>query len=304
MTGLTLKLKTKDGQHVVKTEGTSTVGILKTKIFEVTGWTPGIELQLLHGFPPKPLICDDDKSLDGVGIKNGDILIVEEKPMSAEEKQAKEAAERLIQDEILAAELAAQSEAGNEGTGIMMKQEVPADNSCLFTSIGFVMTGKIDVGSGSFMRQIIASEVTSDPETYNQGFLGRENAEYAAWIQQDDNWGGAIEVSILSKFYGIEFDVVDITNVMINRFGEDQNYGSRAFLLFDGIHYDPIYLESLTGEPPKTIFPIEDQRVYEQALQLANEAKSSRQFTDVQKFSLKCMQCNIFLKVKPLILKI
>lgn len=245
MTGLTLKLKTKDGQHVLKTEGSSTLAVLKTKIYEVTGWERGVELLLLHGFPPKVLSCEDSNSLDGAGIKNGDILIVEEKPISAEERQAKEAAERLLQDQILASELAAQAEAG-DGAGIMMKQEVPADNSCLFTSIGFAMNGRVDTDNGQFMRQIIANAVTSDPQTYTEGFLGRENTEYAAWIQQDDTWGGAIEVSILSKFYGIEFDVVDITNVMINRFGEDQNYGCRAFLLFDGIHYDPIYLESLT----------------------------------------------------------
>lgn len=34
----------------------------------------------------------------------------------------------------------------------------------------------------------------------------------------------------------------------------------------------------------------------EQARQLAIEAKSSRQFTDVDKFTLKCLQCNDMLK--------
>jgi ubiquitin thioesterase OTU1 len=69
----------------------------------------------------------------------------------------------------------------------------------------------------------------------------------------------------------------------------------RVFLLFDGIHYDPLYLESLSGEPPKTLFPIEETNVYQQALQLAKEAKSSRQFTDVNKFTLKCIDCNVCL---------
>lgn len=44
------------------------------------------------------------------------------------------------------------------------------------------------------MRQIIAMEVASDHETYNEGVLGRPNAEYCAWIQQPSSWGGAIEV--------------------------------------------------------------------------------------------------------------
>lgn len=98
------------------------------------------------------------------------------------------------------------------------------------------------------MRQIIASEVNNDKGLYNEGFLGRPNDEYCAWILKEDSWGGAIEVSILSQFYGIEFDVVDIQNALrpINRFGEDKRYGMRGFLLYDGIHYDPLYLESFT----------------------------------------------------------
>lgn len=40
-------------------------------------------------------------------------------------------------------------------------------------------------------------------------------------------------------------DVVDTLNAIINRFGEDQNYSQRVLLIFDGIHYDPLYLEPL-----------------------------------------------------------
>lgn len=43
------------------------------------------------------------------------------------------------------------------------------------------------------------------------------------------------------------------------------------------------------------MFPIEDNSVYQQAEQLAHEAKSARQFTDVDKFTLKCIQCNVLL---------
>lgn len=51
------------------------------------------------------------------------------------------------------------------------------------------------------------------------------------------------QVAILSRFYGLEMAVVDTLNAIINRFGEDKNYGQRVFLLFDGVHYDPLYLE-------------------------------------------------------------
>lgn len=44
------------------------------------------------------------------------------------------------------------------------------------------------------------------------------------------------------------------------------------------------------------MFPIEDNNVYMQAEQLAKEAKSSRQFTDVNRFTLRCIDCDCLLK--------
>lgn len=175
------------------------------------------------------------------------------------------------------------------------------------------------------MREVIAQHVFNDKEMYNEAMLGKPNAEYCEWIRKPASWGGAIEVSILSNYYGIEIDVVDITNALINRFGEDKEYGMRMFLLFDGIHYDPLYLESIMvsssfcpnkfesnlfllhrfvlkmnldfqgDASKKTMFPVENESVYQQAEQLAKEAQSSRQYTDVDKFTLKCNDCNVHL---------
>jgi ubiquitin thioesterase OTU1 len=150
-------------------------------------------------------------------------LIVDVKALTQEEKDAIERAKRLAEDEILARQLAESGADGaNLANGILLKQVVAADNSCLFTSIGFLVSGKVDTSVGSYLRQIIAQAVHNERETYNDGILGRPNADYVAWIMQESSWGGAIEVSILSAHYGIEFDVVDITNAMINRFGEDK----------------------------------------------------------------------------------
>uniref|UniRef100_U5EMM2 Ubiquitin thioesterase OTU n=1 Tax=Corethrella appendiculata TaxID=1370023 RepID=U5EMM2_9DIPT len=290
MTGFSLKLKTKTGQHILKDlDKTTTVEIFKNKITELTQISEN-GLHILFGFPPKPLdLSKNDDTISNLGINNGDTLIVDEKPLSEEEKLNLEKIKQFERDAKLAAELAA------EDMGILLKKVVPADNSCLFTSIGFVLTGKVDSDNSQYMRQVIADYVNQDKVEYNEGVLGRPNDEYCAWILQPESWGGAIEVSILSQYHGIEIDVVDITNAIINRFGEDKNYGMRVFLLFDGIHYDPLYLESTSG-PPKTIFPIEDNNVFIQAKQLAEEAKSSRQFTDVNKFKLKCNDCDCLIK--------
>lgn len=43
------------------------------------------------------------------------------------------------------------------------------------------------------------------------------------------------------------------------------------------------------------MFPIEDNSVYLQAEQLAHEAKSARQFTNLDQFTLKCIECDVLL---------
>lgn len=45
----------------------------------------------------------------------------------------------------------------------------------------------------------------------------------------------------------------------------------------------------------QTVFPTSDDKILREAETLALEAQTSRQFTDVNKFSLKCLDCNIYL---------
>ena len=108
----------------------------------------------------------------------------------------------------------------------------------------FFSSGKVDSTCGNYMREIIANAVAADPIAFSDAVLDRPNAEYCEWIRKKNSWGGAIEISILAKFYGIEIAVVDSLNAIVNKFGEDMGYSQRAFLVFDGLHYDPLYMES------------------------------------------------------------
>ncbi|XP_026737178.1 ubiquitin thioesterase OTU1 [Trichoplusia ni] len=290
MTALAFKVKSKNGQQILKDlTSDSTVGELKMFLSSISD--VGIErVCVLCGYPPKPLdISNDHKKLSEIGLKTGETLIVEEKAVSSTGGSSKPPEQKPLENGI-----ASHETLGPCRPGILMKKVVPSDNSCLFTSIGFVLNGNVDTSVHTLMRQIIAMEVASDLDTYNEAVLGKPNADYCAWIQQPSSWGGAIEVAILSRFYGLEMAVVDTLNAIINRFGEDKNYGQRVFLLFDGVHYDPLYLEQSDGGI-QTIFPAEDLEIYHEAEQLAHEAKSSRQFTDLNKFTLKCMVCDKFL---------
>ncbi|XP_012058706.1 PREDICTED: ubiquitin thioesterase OTU1 [Atta cephalotes] len=288
MAGFVLRVKTKSGQKVVYgLTAHDKVSQLKAKLVELTG-VPAAALQILGGFPPKPIDLDtSNATIEGVGIISGDTLIVEEKQIVFNRHE-----QRL--DNLGRSHIVDQENFANI-PGVLMRKVVPADNSCLFTSVGYVLNGKVDTTCASFMREIIANAVAADPNEYSEAFLGRPNAEYCEWILKPDAWGGAIELSILSKFYGLEIAVIDSINAIINRFGEDQRYAQRVFLIFDGIHYDPLYLEPLNGGSIQTIFSIEDERMLLEAAQLAKEARSSRQFTDVQKFTLICIDCKIML---------
>jgi len=292
---LTLRLKAKNGQHVVnKLTIKSTLAELRGIISEVTSIPPHA-VRLLSGYPPKALdVSDPECNLETMQIRSGETLIVEEDAtakQAAVEAAAKKASE---QDERVASELAAQL--AHTGGGIMTRQVVPADNSCCFTSINFaVNNGKLDLKSAASMRELISSIVSGDTSKYNEGFLGKSNKEYCEWIMNQNTWGGAIEVAILSEHYKLEIDVVDIQTVRIDKFGEDKHYDNRILLLYDGVHYDPLMLEPFdSSETIKTIFSANSDSgdvILSQALELAAETKSSRQFTDTANFTLRCLVC-------------
>lgn len=163
MGGFQLKVKTKQGQHVVSNlSEDETIGNLKTKISELTQ-IPADGLSVLIGFPPKPLdLSENNSKLSARGILNGDTLIVEQKampdivpttttaittsspspsplssPTAVEAAPSRRNDSQQIEEDILLAQRLEAEEGGSfNSQGILLKQVVPSDNSCLFTSIG------------------------------------------------------------------------------------------------------------------------------------------------------------------------
>lgn len=69
--------------------------------------------------------------------------------------------------------------------GQLIRFSVPADNSCLFSSIYFVLhSGKLDLASNKYLRDLVASKIESDHITYSEAMLGRTNSEYSKWIRR------------------------------------------------------------------------------------------------------------------------
>ncbi|KAM8756227.1 ubiquitin thioesterase OTU1 isoform 1-T2 [Acanthopagrus schlegelii] len=275
---LRLRCKTKNGSHIMQgLTHQSCVQELKTKVEELTGIPCDVQ-KIMVGYPPSSLdLRNGDAHLKDYPIKSGDTLIVEEE----KNKPKTQAHPTVTKVPRL------------EASPMLARRVVPADNSCLFTSVYYVVEGGVyDPACAPEMRGLIAQIVSSDPTAYSEAVLGKTNEEYCTWIRRDDTWGGAIEVSILSKFYQCEICVVDTQTVRVDRFGEDAGYHKRVLLIYDGIHYDPLQKETPGSDtPPQTIFSTTDDVILAQALELADEARRKRQFTDVNRFALRCMVC-------------
>lgn len=283
---LMLRIKTKHGIETISSlTGASTIAELRSEVSALTNLSVE-SVKLLRGFPPKPLEgLDSATTLAELHLKSGETLIAEE-DMSARKVQL----EKNYRDEM--------SKQCEHGAGILTRRIVPADNSCLFTSVDFVLNdgARVDTDAMQSLRCIIADAVADDPVTYNEAFLGQPNDDYCIWIKDESSWGGAIELSILSRHYHVEIDVIDTQSGRIDRFGQSENYNTRVLLIYDGVHYDPLVMESADGATVSTVFPTSDDAVLSQAIEIGAEAKSCRQFTDVRNFTLRCLICQTMLR--------
>ncbi|KAG8261307.1 aminotransferase [Homalodisca vitripennis] len=141
-----------------------------------------------RGSPPKPLdLSLEKKTLLEVNINSGDKLIIEEqgnvRPFS-EDVSASALADRPCEEEV----------EPYVPWPVLLRKTIPGDDSCLFTSIGFILRGYVDAAVGANMRKLIAAEIAKDHDTYNEAFLGRPNADYCAWILKPESWGGLINL--------------------------------------------------------------------------------------------------------------
>ncbi|XP_068675000.1 ubiquitin thioesterase OTU1-like isoform X2 [Montipora foliosa] len=247
MAPLVLRCQYKGGRRN-KLEGlltSSTVSDLQEKIWLVTEVPPHAQ-RILSGFPPKQLLWKTmDDSLSSMDIRSGDTLIIEE------DKKVPcvslDSYKKLLSGTAL---------------GKITRKVVPADNSCLFSSVSYVMLGNTSYASE--LRNLIAKCVSSDPQTYNAVFLGRSNSDYCNWILDKEHWGG-----------------------------EGSGYSDCVYLVYDGIHYDPLaVIGDNSNEPLQTLFPVGDDMRLAEALEIAATAKKKRQFANLSQFSLRCLVCD------------
>ncbi|GAB5030451.1 ubiquitin thioesterase otu1-like [Nannochloropsis oceanica] len=176
---------------------------------------------------------------------------------------------------------------------VMIRRVVDADNSCLFNAIGYCM--EKDRKLGTKLRRIIADCVRNRPDVYTEATLGKTPKEYSDWIQDPTQWGGEIELFVLSQYYGCEIVAVEIKSVHAYVYGEGKNYSRRIYVLYDGVHYDALAMAAGSPTAPESLdmtqFPAGDEGTKDAALAVAAQLKQERQFVDMAGFTLRCLTC-------------
>ncbi|BDA47793.1 probable ubiquitin thioesterase OTU1 at C-terminar half [Coccomyxa sp. Obi] len=186
------------------------------------------------------------------------------------------------------------------GGSAVVRRTIASDNSCLFNAVGYVMEHSRQ--HAARLRQIIAETVAGDPEEYSEAFLGKPNQEYCRWIKDSQKWGGAIELSILARYFGREIAAYDVQTKRCDLYGQDAGYSERVMLIYNGLHYDALAVAAFEGAPEDvdiTMFEAkgaEADAIGRAAAELVAKSHKARQFTDTANFTLRCLVCQLGVK--------
>lgn len=132
MSDLLLRLKCRAGTFKMTVPLTCSLYDLREQVSALSE-IPVTSVKLLLGFPPKPIRTFEGLVVDA-GLKTGDIIIAEIDTNSANVQQVKAETESSVLKHVTEQEV-------GDGVPLILRKVVPADNSCLFTSMGYVLGG-------------------------------------------------------------------------------------------------------------------------------------------------------------------
>lgn len=172
-----------------------------------------------------------------------------------------------------------------------IRREVDADNSCLFSSIAYLIDrDNFNEEASLRFRQIIIDYLLDDK--FDANLLDQPKDQYIEFIQNPKNWGGALEVKMFSDIFQTQIVCIDVKTNRADIYGEDKNYPQRIYLLYNGNHYDPLVMNfDVTADPSTdiTVFDSNDMELFELMKCLLIEYKNQGDF--VEFYSLECKDC-------------
>ncbi|OKL62935.1 hypothetical protein UA08_02087 [Talaromyces atroroseus] len=312
------------GQSTITLEPSTTVAEFINLVKDTTGLAafeikygyPNLQTLRIEGYDPAQKITD-------VGVNlNGEQLIINSKQQQQQEEEGDSAGKTTdvapkpapSQDyskgpassasQSTATPLHGTTEADTEPpevpspehAGTVVLRIMADDNSCLFRAVGAAVIGGMDTMTE--LRSIVAQTIQAQPEVYSDVVLDKRADDYCRWIQSEDAWGGAIELDILSKHFGVEICSIDVQTLRVDHFNEGQ--ATRCFVVYSGIHYDMIALSP--SDPPfahayappdfdTRIFDAADPVILEKALELCRTLQKRHYYTNTATFQIRCNTC-------------
>lgn len=174
-----------------------------------------------------------------------------------------------------------------------IRREVDADNSCLFSSIAYLIDrDNFNEQASLRFRQIIIDYLNEDK--FDSTLLDQPKEQYIEFIVNPKNWGGALEVKMFSEIFQKQIVCIDVKTNRADIYGEDKHFSQRIYLLYNGIHYDPLVMNYDLGADPLTditIFDSYDTETFELMKCLLLEYKTRGEY--VEFYSLECTDCSI-----------
>lgn len=308
-----IRVQGPSGPSTIILDDSASIQDLRDQITQKTGL---VTFDVKHGWPPKPLELDNypsDQKITETGTRlDGASLIVAQKEGAARpgnDDAVSQPATSTSSTSTRPAPLqppppkAAQDNADDppeiasrDHAGTFVLRVMPDDNSCLFRAVGAAVMGDMDTMVE--LRSIVATIIQSNPTEYTAAILGKKPDEYCTWIQNEDSWGGAIELKILSEYFNIEICSIDVQTLNLFQFNEGAP--TRCIVVYSGIHYDVLALSP--SEPPYTranplmhgdtkIFEAVDPIVLDKAKELCRVLQGKHYYTDTSGFTVRCNTC-------------
>ncbi|KAJ5766442.1 uncharacterized protein N7511_004058 [Penicillium nucicola] len=299
-----IRVRGPSGQSTITLDDTATIKDLQNQIAEKTGLTA---FDVKYGYPLQPLELGSfqpDQTISETGVKlNGESLIVASKEATKPPSEPTREAPATLSQPSTSSQRPETNNvddppeiASPEHAGTFVLRVMPDDNSCLFRAVGAAVMGDMDTMVE--LRSIIAAAIQANPTEYTAAILGKKPDEYCQWIQNEDSWGGAIELKIMSEYFNIEICSIDVQTLKMFQFNEGAP--TRCIVVYSGIHYDVLALSP--SLPPYTranpladgdtkIFEAVDPVVLEKAKELCEVLRRKHYYTDTSGFTVRCNIC-------------
>jgi ubiquitin thioesterase OTU1 len=180
---------------------------------------------------------------------------------------------------------------------VPIQRYVNHDNSCLFSTISYLIDKENFNESSSLIYRLTIVDYIKENTKITNDLLGMDKEEYISKIENPSCWGGAIELKIFSDILETQIASIDIQSGRIDIFGETKDFTKRIYVLYNGIHYDPLVMNSIGNEENLnsdiTIFEPEDYDKLIKFKDLAEKLKSDGKFVDLNNINnYKCCSCN------------